>query len=421
MQPIIAIVIFAVVMIAIISDKVNPTAASVAGAVMLLLSHILSVDKAVSYIDFNTLGLLIGMMIFVSVVKASGMFEYIAIRSAKMAKGNPWRIMMLFMIVTAVLSAFLDNVTTVLLIGPMTISIAGILKINPVPMLLTQIFASNIGGTSTLIGDPPNIMIGSAAGFSFLDFILNTAPVVVIIMIVLILLFKFIYGRKFKVNSEAVAEIMALDEKKSISDMPLLIKSVVMMVLVVLGFIFHDLLKVESSVIALTAGTVMLLIGRQDVEEIIHEVEWSTIIFFTSLFVVVGGLVETGIISKLAHIVVEYTADSPILVMLVLLWASAIISAVLNNIPFIATLIPLIIAMGKSGVDIAPLWWTISLGACLGGNGTLIGASANVLVASISTKHGHPITFRSYLKTGFPVMLITIFISTIYLLLRYGV
>ena len=410
MQSTIAIGIFAIVMIAIISDKVDSTAASVAGAVLLLLSHILTVEKAVSYIDFNTLGLLIGMMLFVSVVKASGMFEYIAIRSAKMAKGNPWKIMMLFMIVTACLSAFLDNVTTVLLIGPMTISIAGILKINPVPMLLTQILASNIGGTATLIGDPPNIMIGSAAKLSFLDFIKNTAPVV-----------KFIYGKKFSVNSDAVSEIMALDEKKSISDMSLLIKSVIMIVLVVIGFITHNLLKIESSVIALTAGTVMLLIGKQDVEDIIHEVEWSTIMFFSSLFVVVGGLVETGVVNKLAHLIVEYTADSPILVMLVLLWASALISAVLNNIPFIATLIPLIMAMGKSGIDITPLWWTISLGACLGGNGTLIGASANVLLSTISTKHGFPITFKSYMKVGFPVMILTIFISTIYLLLRFSV
>ena len=421
MQSTIAIGIFAIVMIAIISDKVDSTAASVAGAVLLLLSHILTVEKAVSYIDFNTWGLLIGMMLFVSVVKASGMFEYIAIRSAKMAKGNPWKIMMLFMIVTACLSAFLDNVTTVLLIGPMTISIAGILKINPVPMLLTQILASNIGGTATLIGDPPNIMIGSAAKLSFLDFIKNTAPVVVVIMIILVLVFKFIYGKKFSVNSDAVSEIMALDEKKSISDMSLLIKSVIMIVLVVIGFITHNLLKIESSVIALTAGTVMLLIGKQDVEDIIHEVEWSTIMFFSSLFVVVGGLVETGVVNKLAHLIVEYTADSPILVMLVLLWASALISAVLNNIPFIATLIPLIMAMGKSGIDITPLWWTISLGACLGGNGTLIGASANVLLSTISTKHGFPITFKSYMKVGFPVMILTIFISTIYLLLRFSV
>lgn len=421
MQSTIAIGIFAIVMVAIISDKVDSTAASVAGAVLLLLSHILTVEKAVSYIDFNTLGLLIGMMLFVSVVKASGMFEYIAIRSAKMAKGNPWKIMMLFMIVTACLSAFLDNVTTVLLIGPMTISIAGILKINPVPMLLTQILASNIGGTATLIGDPPNIMIGSAAKLSFLDFIKNTAPVVVVIMIILVLVFKFIYGEKFSVNSDAVSEIMALDEKKSISDMSLLIKSVIMIVLVVIGFITHNLLKIESSVIALTAGTVMLLIGKQDVEDIIHEVEWSTIMFFSSLFVVVGGLVETGVVNKLAHLIVEYTADSPILVMLVLLWASALISAVLNNIPFIATLIPLIMAMGKSGIDITPLWWTISLGACLGGNGTLIGASANVLLSTISTKHGFPITFKSYMKVGFPVMILTIFISTIYLLLRFSV
>lgn len=421
MNQTISIIVFLVVIIAIISEKIHRAAAAVAGAVVLLLLHILDVEAAVGYIDFNTIGVLIGMMIFVAVIKCSGLFEYISIKTAKIAKGNPWKIMMMFIIVTAVLSAFLDNVTTVLLIGPMTISIARILHLNPVPFLLTQILASNIGGTATLIGDPPNIMIGSAAGLSFIDFILNTAPVVIVIMIAFILSAKFIYGKKLIVDETAINMVMQLDERKSIENPALLRKSLVMIALVVLGFMLHSVLHIESCVVALTAATVMLIIGKQDVDEIIGEVEWTTIVFFTALFVVVGGMVETGVIDQLANVIISLTADKPIMTMLILLWASALLSCILDNIPFVATLIPLIIAMGEQGVDITPLWWAISLGACLGGNGTLIGASANVVLSGISAKHGHPITFNQFLRIGFPTMIMSVAISTVYLVLRYGI
>lgn len=421
MNQTISIIVFLVVIIAIISEKIHRAAAAVAGAVVLLLFHVLDVESAISYIDFNTIGVLIGMMIFVSVVKCSGIFEYISIKTAKIAKGNPWKIMMMFIIVTAVLSAFLDNVTTVLLIGPMTISIANILNLNPVPFLLTQILASNIGGTATLIGDPPNIMIGSAAGLSFLDFILNTAPVVIVIMIAFIIVAKVIYGKKMLVEETAINRVMQLDEKKAIENPALLKKSIVMIILVILGFMLHSVIHIESCVVALTAATIMLLIGKQDVDEIIGEVEWTTIVFFTGLFVVVGGMVETGVIDQLANLIINLTADKPIMTMLILLWASALLSCILDNIPFVATLIPLIIAMGNSGIDVAPLWWAISLGACLGGNGTLIGASANVVLSGISAKHGHPITFNQFLKVGFPTMIMSVAISTVYLVLRYGI
>lgn len=421
MSQTIAVAIFLIVIIAIVSEKVHRAAASVAGAVALMLFHILDVNSAVGYIDFNTIGVLIGMMIFVSVVKFSGIFEYIAIKTAKIAKGNPWKIMMMFVIVTAFLSAFLDNVTTVLLIGPMTISITNILRVDPVPFLLTQIMASNIGGTATLIGDPPNIMIGSAAGLSFMDFILNTAPIVVIIMIVFILVIKFIYGRKMEVAEESIRQVMLLDESKAIEDPVLMKKSIVMIILVVIGFVTHSSLNVESCVIALTAATIMLLIGKQDVETIIAEVEWTTIVFFTGLFVVVGGMVETGVIDKLANVIVGIASDQPILTILILLWASALLSCILDNIPFVATLIPLILAMGESGVDIMPLWWAISLGACLGGNGTIIGASANVVLTGISAKHGHPISFGQFLRLGFPTMILSVVLSTVYLVVRYGI
>lgn len=421
MEQIIAIIVFLAVILLIVFEKLHEAAAAVAGAAVLLLTHVLNVESAASYIDYNTIGVLVGMMLFVAVIKNSGLFEYISIKAAKFAKGDPWKIMVMFILVTAILSGFLDNVTTVLLVGPMSISISKILGLNPVPFLLTQIMASNIGGTATLIGDPPNIMIGSAAGLSFLDFILNTAPIVIIIMIAFILVAKIIYGKKMIVNESAINMVMQLDEKKAIENPVLLKKSIVMIILVILGFMLHSVIHIESCVVALTAATVMLLIGKQDVDEIIGEVEWTTIVFFTGLFVVVGGMVETGVIDQLANLIINLTADKPILTMLILLWASALLSCILDNIPFVATLIPLIIAMGNSGIDVAPLWWAISLGACLGGNGTLIGASANVVLSGISAKHGHPITFNQFLKVGFPTMIMSVAISTIYLVFRYGI
>ena len=416
---IIAIVIFLVTMAAIMTEKLHRTVAAVAGALLLILTGVLSVESGCSYVDLNTLGVLIGMMLFVAVVKNSGIFEYIAIKAAKIAKGRPWPLMVLFALITAVLSAFLDNVTTVLLIGPMTLAITSMLRINPIPFFMTQIMASNIGGTATLIGDPPNIMIGSAAGLSFTDFITNTGVAVLFVLAATIVCFYFIYGRKLHVEPEAMDSILQLDENKAIKDRSLLIKSVVMILLVVFGFVFHSQLHLESCTIALTAAAVMLLIGRQDVEEIVAGVEWTTILFFTGLFIVVGGLQETGVIQILANGLMDLTEGHMTLTILLILWVSAIVSSFLDNIPFVATLIPLILTMQSSGVDVTPLWWAVSLGACLGGNGTLIGASANVVLSGISNRHGFPITFASYFKVGFPLMLVSVAISTVFLLLRF--
>ena len=416
---IIAIVIFLVTMAAIMTEKLHRTVAAVAGALLLILTGVLSVESGFSYVDLNTLGVLIGMMLFVAVVKNSGIFEYIAIKAAKIAKGRPWPLMVLFALITAVLSAFLDNVTTVLLIGPMTLAITSMLRINPIPFFMTQIMASNIGGTATLIGDPPNIMIGSAAGLSFTDFITNTGVAVLFVLAATIVCFYFIYGRKLHVEPEAMDSILQLDDNKAIKDRSLLIKSVVMILLVVFGFVFHSQLHLESCTIALTAAAVMLLIGRQDVEEIVAGVEWTTILFFTGLFIVVGGLQETGVIQILANGLMDLTEGHMTLTILLILWVSAIVSSFLDNIPFVATLIPLILTMQSSGVDVTPLWWAVSLGACLGGNGTLIGASANVVLSGISNRHGFPITFASYFKVGFPLMLVSVAISTVFLLLRF--
>ncbi len=418
-QQIVAIIIFLLVMAAIISEKVQRSVAALAGAVLLLLTHVLTVESAASFVDLNTIGVLVGMMLFVSVVKNSGLFEYIAIRAAKLTRGQPIAILAVFTVITACLSAFLDNVTTVLLIGPMTIAITQILEVNPVPFLLSQIMASNIGGTATLIGDPPNIMIGSAAGLGFVDFVLNTGVVVAIILAVVTVVFCLIYRNNLHVKPENMQKVLVLDENKAIKDKPLLIKSVIMIVLVVLGFIFHDQLGMESATVSLTAAAVMLLVGKQDPEEIILGVEWSTILFFIGLFVVVGGLNSTGVISAIANQLLVVVGANEAAAILIILWASALISSVLDNIPFVATLIPLILTMESGGVDVQPLWWALSLGACLGGNGTLIGASANVVLAGVSAKNGYPITFMQYLKIGYPLMLLSIVICTVYLLVRY--
>lgn len=418
---VIAIAVFVVVIGLIISEKVNSAAAALAGAMALVVTGVMSAHKALSYIDFNTIGLLVGMMVLVAIIRQSGLFEYVAIKAAKMVHGDPWKIMIAFILLTAVLSGILDNVTTVLLVGPMTIAIAKMLEINPVPFLMTQILASNVGGTATLIGDPPNIMIGSAANLSFVDFLKNTGVAVVLVIVFMIVMMRFVYKKEIEVEGLDTSKIMNLDPDKSITDKPLLIKGVVVIVLVILGFIFHDQIDMETSVIALTAAAVMLLIGGVNVDNAIQDVEWTTIAFFMALFVVVGGLTETGVIKQVAAVIIERTAGHPIMMMLILLWASALLSSFLNNIPFIATLIPLVLALKADGMDAEPLWWAISLGACLGGNGTMIGASANVVLSDISTKHGYPITFKSYLRVGMPFMLGSVLISMVFLLVKYAI
>lgn len=418
---IVAVAVFLIVILLIITERVHRTVAAMAGAMVLILTGVMSADKALSYIDFNTIGVLVGMMIFVAIVRRSGMFEYIAVRAAKAVHGDPWKIMVAFTLITAVLSAILDNVTTVLLVGPMSIAIARMLKIDPVPFLMGQILASNVGGTATLIGDPPNIMIGSAAHLSFMDFLDNTGFAVLFILAVLILLMKIVYEKKIELGTVDTGAIEKLDPSKSITNRALMKKGIIVLICVIVGFMFHDKLGIESSVIALTAAAVMLIIGREDVNEAIQDVEWTTILFFMSLFVVVGGLTETGIIKELASKIIDATNGHPMVTMLVLLWASALLSSILDNIPFVATLIPLILAMQADGIDVTSFWWAISLGACLGGNGTMIGASANVVLSDISTKHGYPITFKSYLKVGMPFMLLSIVISTVFLVVKFDI
>lgn len=417
---IISIIVFVGVMALVASEKVHRCVAALAGALILIITGVISFDTGISHIDFNTIGVLLGMMLFVSVVKESGLFEFAAIAAAKKAKGDPWRIMVAFILITAVLSAFLDNVTTVLLVGPMTLVVCKLLETNPVPYFITEIMASNIGGTATLIGDPPNIMIGSKAGLTFFDFIANDTPAVILILVVVIVVFKFVYGRKLDSSEEDREKVMALEPKDHIRDLALFKKSLVMIALVVFGFMLHGQLGLDSSVIALSAACIMLLIGKADLELSVFSVEWTTIGFFCGLFMVVGALSETGVITMLAQWLMSITNDNPLALMLVILWASAIISAILDNIPFVATMIPIITAIGATGVDVSSLWWALSLGACLGGNGTLIGASANVVLSSISTKEGYPITFMDFTKEGMPIMLLTVAVATVYCVVRYA-
>ena len=418
---IISIVIFVVVFALIISEKIHRTTAALAGAVVLILTGIITFDVGMEHIDFGTLGVLVGMMIFVAVVKQSGIFEYIAIRTAKIAKGNPWTIMVLFCLITAVLSAFLDNVTTVLLIGPVTYTVCKMLDMSPVPFFIVEIMASNIGGTATLIGDPPNIMIGMQAGLSMMDFIVYNGPAVVLIMIAAIAMFYVLYGRNLSASIEKQESIMHLHAHEAITNKSLFRKSVVMTILVALAFVMHSAIGVEPSVVALTAAAIMLIISSVDLEKVLLDVEWATIGFFAGLFIVVGGLVETGVIDMLANGLIEITGGNVMITIIVLVWASAIISSFLDNIPMVATLIPIILAMGETGIDIMPYWWAISLGACIGGIGTLIGASANVVLSGMSKSYGYPITFMQYTKVAFPMMLVFTAISCVYLVLRFCV
>ncbi len=417
---IIALAIFVAVIGVIVSEKLHRAACALIGAMLLILIGILEPKEALGFIDFNTIGVLIGMMMFVAVVKNSGIFEYLAVKAARVAKGNPWRIMVYFMIITAVLSAFLDNVTTVLLIGPMTFSICKTLELNPIPFLMTQIISSNVGGTATLIGDPPNIMLGSAADITFLQFILYDGPIVAIVMIATILGFRLLYHKGLTVTPEKMELIMQMDEKKEIRDQVLFYKSIVMICLVALAFILHDNLGLKTSVIALSCAALMIMIGGQDVEETVHDVEWPTIVFFAFLFIVVGGLEKVGIIHMMAEGMINATGSHYVILMIVILWVSAICSAVLDNIPFVATLIPLIQTMASEGIDVWPLWWAVSIGACFGGNGTIIGASANVVLTGIAGRRGYPITFIDFLKIGGPMMIMSIILATIYLLIRFG-
>lgn len=424
-----AIAIFLITYAIIISEKINRAVIALLGAAAMIIFGIVDLHKAFTHhIEWGTITLLIGMMILVGITSKSGFFQYMAIKAAKLAKGHPIRILVMLSLLTAVLSAFLDNVTTVLLIVPVTFSITRMLQVNPVPYLISEVLLSNIGGTATLIGDPPNIMIGSAnKHLDFNAFLLNLTPIVLIIAAVTIALLTWIYRKQLKANEKLISKLMSVNDADYIKDAKLLKKSVSILTLTILGFILHSAIHVDAAVIAMTGAVILMLVAvpEHEIEDVFTSVEWVTIFFFAGLFILVGGLVDIGLIKSLAEKVLEITGGDISVAAYFILWLSGIASATIDNIPFVATMIPLIkdmaVGMGLSpdAAQIEVLWWALSLGACLGGNGTLIGASANVIVAGIASREGHGFSYMDFLKIGAPLTLIALLLSHAYLFVRY--
>lgn len=419
---IVSAAIFLVVYIFISTELMNKTIVALFGAAVYLVLRIIDSDVAYGIIDWNVIFLLVSMMIIVGITKETGVFQYVAVKAAKAVKGEPVKILIMLSIITAVFSAFLDNVTTVLIIAPITILIAVELGISPIPFIINIALASNIGGTATLIGDPPNIMIGSKAGFSFLQFLVVLGPLVLFLLGLFSLLLWIIFRKSLRVSHERKARILEFDEKKAIADKKLLIKCGFVMGLVITGFILHGVLHLEASVIALFGATLLMVIsGKKDIDEIVKDVEWGTILFFVGLFIMVGGLVETGAIKMASEKLLAATAGDVEKTSVLMIWASGIFSAVVDNIPYVATMIPMVsemeAAMGSAAI--APVWWSLALGSCLGGNGTLVGASANVVAAGIAGKSGFKITFWEFTRYSFLIMLLTLLFANIYIKLIF--
>jgi Na+/H+ antiporter NhaD/arsenite permease-like protein len=418
----IALVIFLITYALIISEQLHRTTIAMLGALIMVAFGVLDQKAAIHYIDFNTIGLLVGMIIIVGITAQTGVFEYLAIRLAQIVKGEPVKVLIILSFFTAISSAFLDNVTTVLLVVPVTLSITHQLKVPPVPFLMSEIFASNIGGTATMIGDPPNLMIGSAVKeLTFLDFIDNLALINFIILAVTLFLFTVIYKKQLKSTAELKHRLLKKNAGDELNNYDLLSKCLFIIVLTLGGFSAHHLLHIETATMALIGAFLLLLLtGDKYLVTVLEKVEWTTLFFFIGLFVIVGGLVETGLISMLAKKAIAWTGGEIKSTTILVLWMSAFVSAFVDNIPFVATMIPMIKEMGKLGIaNLDSLWWSLSLGACLGGNGTLIGASANLVVAGLASKDGYHISFMKYLKIGFPLMLLSILISMIYIYFRY--
>jgi Na+/H+ antiporter NhaD/arsenite permease-like protein len=415
----------------IISEKLNRSIIALLGAMLMIMFGLLTQEQAIAGVDFNTIGLLVGMMIIVSITRKCGVFEYLAIWSAKLVKANPAGILAMLAVVTAVVSAFLDNVTTVLLVVPVTLVITEALKVNPYPFLFSQILASNIGGTATLIGDPPNILIGGQVGLTFNDFVINLAPVIVVILIVHVISMHLIWGRGMTAAADLRTRVMGFDEKKAITDPRLLKLASFVLALVIIAFVLARTLGLDSGTIGMGGAALLLMldnIGKsaehqsESVVKVYNEVEWITIFFFVGLFIVIAGVEHAGLLKLLADKLLAATGGDFTITGMSVLWSSAVLSAIVDNIPFVATMIPLIKAMAPAfgGADsLMPLWWCLSLGACLGGNGTLIGASANLTVAGIAERNGIPFRFMTYTKIAFPLMLIHVAISHVYLMWRY--
>ena len=416
----IGLLIFLGTYILIVSERVHRLKAALLGISAVLLIQLVEQTDAFSYIDFNTIGLLIGMMILVGIIRKTGMIQYIAIKAVKVSAGNPWLLMVMLSGLTAIISALIDNVTTVLLIGPIALAVAEVLKVDPVPFIFAEIFSSNIGGTATLIGDPPNLLIGSAAGLSFNDFVLNLGPAVLLSLAVMYGILYLWYGKELRPSELTIHIAENFKEPKGPEDIGLTQRVLLVMLLVLTGFIFHGRLGIEAATIALAGATLGLLVCPVDVEEILKDVDWVTILFFSSLFMLVGTIEHLGLIRLLADLMVTIVGSHLKVLSILLIWGSGIISAIVDNVPYTAAMIPLVRDITSlSGVQSDFLWWSLALGACLGGNGTLVGASANLVMAGIAEKDGIKIDFRAFLGRGSVMLFLTLLVSSLYVFFRY--
>ncbi|SFN46811.1 anion transporter [Actinomadura madurae] len=425
MQATAAIIIFVCAYVMIASEKVHRTAVALGGAGLMLLLHVTDAEDAFfspeSGIDWNVVFLLLGMMVIVSVLRRTGLFEYVAIWAAKRARGRPYRLMVMLVALTAGASALLDNVTTVLLIAPVTFLVCERLRLAPEPYLIAEVMASNIGGTATLVGDPPNIIIASRGGLSFNDFLVHLAPLVVLLVIVFCGLCRWLFRSAFRYDPGLAAEIMELEEREAITNRRLLAQGLAVLGVVVAAFVLHPVLHYEPSVVALLGAGLLVAATRVTTEEALAEVEWPTLVFFAGLFVMVGGLVRTGVIGQISEAAADATGGRLGVAAMLLLWASAGLSAIVDNIPYVATMSPIVadLAGQYPGTEGHVLWWALALGADLGGNATAIGASANVVVLGIAARNGTPISFWRFTRYGLVVTLAMVALSTPYLWLRY--
>jgi len=433
----IATIIFVATYAVIISERLDRAVVALTGAGLMIALGVLDQNQALAAIDPNTIALLVGMMIIVNILKRTGVFRYAGWRTAGALRGDPWRMMVGFALFTAVASAFLDNVTTILLIVPVTIAICDDLGLDPKPFLITQVIASNIGGTATLIGDPPNILIGSATGLDFIDFAVNLAPVVVVLLGMMFVGFWIVYRRSGRLEdtSRKARQVLAgADARVHLGDLRLLRRSLIVLGLTIIGFVLHGVLHLEAGTIAMFGAVLLLLLSRIDLHGVLAEVEWPTIFFFIGLFILVGGIEEIGLLDKIANRAIELTGGDVLLTALILLWLAGIASALVDNIPAVATLIPLTFALTRlmfpdlAGLDdrtlaahpdVVPLWWALSLGACLGGNGTLVGASANVVAVGIAERRGDRIGFWGFTRIGAPFALVSLVVASLYIWIRY--
>ncbi|RJL22077.1 ArsB/NhaD family transporter [Bailinhaonella thermotolerans] len=425
MIAVLAVAVFVVVYALIATEKVHRTAAALGGAGLLLLVHATDAEAAFfdedSAIDWNVIFLLLGMMVIVGVLRMTGVFEYVAIWAAKRARGRPYRLMVMLLVITAGASALLDNVTTVLLIAPVTFLVCERLALPVAPYLIAEAIASNIGGTATLVGDPPNIIIASRAGLTFNDFLVHLAPLVVVLMAVFLAMCRWLFRRSFAYDPERAAAIMELNEKEAITDRRLLWQCLAVLGVVLAAFVLHPVLHYEPSVVALLGAGLLVAVTKVTTQEAIRDVEWPTLAFFMGLFVMVGALVHTGVIEKVARAAAEATEGRLELATMLMLWASAGLSAIIDNIPYVATMSPIVseLVQANGGGEWGVLWWALALGADLGGNATAIGASANVVILGIAERNGRRISFWEFTKYGLVITFVTILVCTPYLWLRY--